>query len=130
MTMAPAESADPDLRARFAALRERELAAAPEFEVVLARATARAMPSRRRAVPRPGWAAALGVAALALAVWLVPTPRPTTSAPDSLALPGWRTSTDSLLADAANPLQRPSWTTLPTATLGQSFFPSSPEIRR
>jgi len=132
MTMASAESADPDLRAQFAALRERELAAAPEFEVMLAGTMVRATPSRRRAIPRPGWAAALGVAALAMAVWLVPAPRPTTSAPDSLALPGWRTPTDSLLADAADPLQRQSWswTTLPTAALGPSFLPASPETRR
>ena len=73
---------------------------------------------------------ALGVATLTIAVWLVPAPRPTTSASDPLALPSWRTPTDGLLADAADPLQRLSWTTLPTAALGASLFPSSPEIRR
>jgi len=123
------EPTDPELRAQFAVLRERELAVAPEFDAVLAGVTARATPSRRRAMPRPAWAAALGVAALVIAVRLVPGPRPTSSSPDALTLPGWRTPTDSLLVDVADPL-RASWTALPTAVLGQPFLHPAPEIHR
>lgn len=130
MTMTPAEPTDLDLRAPFEALRRRDLAAAPEFDTVLARAAARATPSRRSAAPRAAWALALTVAVAAIAVWLVPGPMPMTSAPDSLALPGWRTPTDSLLADANDPLHGPSWTAVPTAALGQPFFHPVPEIRR
>lgn len=129
MTTDPVDPNDPDLHARFRALREGDLAAAPEFNVLLARAAARAKLAHRHAVPTPAWAAGLGVAAVAVAIWLIPGPRPATADLDALALPGWRTPTDSLLA-AADPMQRPSWTALPTAALGQPSFNRSPEIRR
>ena len=124
------EPTDAELRAQFAVLRERELAVVPEFDAVLAGATARATRSSCHAMARPAWAAAIGVAALTIAVWLVPGPRPTTVPPDALTLPGWRTPTDSLLVDTADPLQRTSWTALPTAVLGQPFLHPAPEIHR
>ncbi len=130
MTMAPADSTDPDLRAQFAAMRERDLAAAPEFEAVLARAAVRRTPAHRRFAPRPAWVAGFGVAAVAIAVWLIAGPSPSAPEPGALALPGWRTPTDSLLADAGDSLGRPSWAALPTAALGQPLFHPTPEIRR
>lgn len=130
MTTPRLDQAEPELLARFRALRDHDFEAAPEFDVLLAPAAAHPRPARRRAVPMPAWAAGLGVLAVPIAVWLIPSPRPTASDLDALALPGWRTPTDSLLADAAIPLQRASWTTLPTAALGQPSFTHSPEIRR
>lgn len=124
------DSTDPDLRAQFGRLRERDLAATPEFDAVLARAAVRRTPAHRRSLPRPAWVAGSGVAAVAIAAWLIAGPSPSTSEPDALALPGWRTPTDSLLADAGDPMGRPSWATLPTAALGQPLLHPAPEIHR
>ncbi len=124
------DTTDRDLHAQFGALRERDLTAAPEFEVVLARAAVRARPPPARRLSRPTWAAGLAVAVVAVAIWVVPRQRPASPDDGALALPGWRTPTDSLLADAGDPLQRSSWAALPTAGLGQPSFNRSEEIRR
>ena len=120
------DPSDPSLRARFAALRERDLAIAPEFDALLARAA----PLPHRALPMLAWGAAWGGGLLAIAAWIVASPRPTPPATDTLALPAWRMPTDSLLTVAANPSRQSSWATLPTATLGQASFNRTPEIRR
>jgi hypothetical protein len=126
MTIDPA---DDDLQRQFAALREHELAAAPEFEAMWARAAVRARHAKPTSVPAPAWVAAAVVAALAISGWLVvrTPPVPTTLA--SIALPGWQTPTDSLLANADDPLPQPSWSTLPTASLGPSSFNRPLETR-
>lgn len=123
MTIDPIDS---DLQARFRALREQDLAAPPDMESLLARAA----PARPPVVPMPAWAAGLGVAVVALVLWLMPGPRPATPGAVALASPGWRMPTDSLLADAGDPLHLAAWTSLPTAALGRLSFNRSPEIRR
>lgn len=127
MTIDPIDS---DLQARFRALREQDLAAPPDMESLLARTVARAAPARAPVVPMPAGAAGLGVAVVALVLWLMPGPRPATPDAVALASPGWRMPTDSLLADAGDPLHLTAWTSLPTAALGRPSFNRSPEIRR
>ena len=120
---------DPDLHARFRALREHDLASVPGFDAVWARAAARAQRTRRFAVPMRAVAAATGIAVVTLTLWLTVSPRPAPPNLDAVALPDWRTPTDTLLAGAGDPLQSPSWATLPTATLGPPSFNRSREIR-
>ena len=123
------EPTDTDLHARFRALREHDLAFVPGFDVVWARTAARARPARPFAVPTRAVAAAASIAAVALTLWLVVSPRPAPPNLDAVALPDWRTPTDTLLAGAGDPLQSPSWATLPTAALGPTSFNRSREIR-
>lgn len=123
------DATDPDLHAQFRALRDHDLVAVPGFDVVWARAAAQARPSRVLAVPMRVGAAAAGVAAVALTLWLTLIPRPAPPILDPMALPGWRTPTDTLLAGAGEPFQSPSWATLPTARLGQPSFNRPPENR-
>lgn len=123
------EPTDPDLHARFRALREHDLASLPGFDAVWARAAARARPTRPFVVPMRAVAAFAGIAAVTLTLWLIVSlPAPPNL--DALALPGWRTPTDTLLAGAGDPFHSASWAALPTAGLGQPFFNRPPENRR
>ena len=126
MTIDPADQV---LQRQFAALREHELAIAPEFEAIWARALERARRPKPMSVPAPAWVAAAVVAALAVPAWLVLRTPPAPATVASFALPAWQTPTDSLLANAEDPLQPPSWATLPTAALGQPSFNRSLETR-
>jgi hypothetical protein len=123
------EPNDPDLHARFCALREHDLASVPGFDTVWARAAARARPTGQFAVPMRAVAAVAGIAAVTLTLWLIVSPRPAPPNLDAVALPGWRTPSDTLLAGAGDPFHSPSWATLPTAGLGQPFFNRPLETR-
>lgn len=123
------EPTDPDLHARFRALSENDLASVPGFDAVWARAAARAQRTRPFAAPMRAVAAATGIAAATLTLWLVVSPVPAPPNPDAAALPDWRTPTDTLLAGAGDPFPSPSWATLPTAGLGQPSFNRPPENR-
>jgi hypothetical protein len=114
---------DADLRERFQALRESDLAAAPAFEIVLSRAPARTL--------RGGWGlawtggCALMVAAAGLFLMLQ---RPAAEI-DAVALSAWQSPTDFLLADANYSVQRLSSASSPTSGLGQPSFNSEQEKR-
>ena len=112
---------DRDLVERFAALRAHDLAEAPAFDVVWARAAARAARRPRATLPVRAWMAVCGAAAVVLGVWLVAGGPIGSRDADPAALPGWQTPTDSLLAGVGDALHGPSWASLPTTGLGPSL---------
>ena len=122
------EPVDADLRRQFLALRELDMAAAPEFDAVWARAL---QGGRARASVSPwrGRSAAAAIAASAATVWLTLASPPAPPDLATVTLPGWRTPTDSLMVVAGDPLPPALRTGFPTDGLGRPSFNLTPEIR-
>jgi hypothetical protein len=117
MTNSPAEA---ELRRRFAALRDHDLALVPAFGVTLARAAARTAPARPALVWRLAWVGS-GLAAVLLGLGLLRSAQWQGEFGAALQL-AWRVPTDALLTPAYDPARGPSWDSLPTTALGRPSF--------
>jgi RNA polymerase sigma factor (sigma-70 family) len=116
---------DRDLAERFAALRAHDLAEAPGFDVVWAKAAARVASTPRATLPMRALTAAGAAAVVLIGVWLVASGPDGSRDAEPNGLPGWRMPTDTLMAGTGDALHGPSWASLPTAGLGP-FLPLDP----